>query len=108
MLPLHVAAGMGHTGAVEVLLSARAALDAKDAAHRGAVHSAAEAGHIATLRVLADKGADITAKDVQRQGPLDLARAHGHAAVAAFLKHGRHGRKKLLGTPELRSVATEL
>ena len=36
MLPLHVAAGVGHTGAVEVLLSARAALDAKDAAHRGA------------------------------------------------------------------------
>lgn len=88
------AAKNGDVGRVATLLTAGAAVGAKDAAGRTPLHLAAGGGHQATAQVLIEHGADINARDNAGNTPLDAAVANGHTGMAGFLqkKGGSAGR----------------
>eukprot|EP01116_Phalansterium_solitarium_P010802 TRINITY_DN260_c0_g3_i3.p1 TRINITY_DN260_c0_g3~~TRINITY_DN260_c0_g3_i3.p1 ORF type:complete len:1209 (-),score=478.65 TRINITY_DN260_c0_g3_i3:113-3739(-) len=68
--PLHIAAMLGKVQVVELLIKARADLDARDADGRTPLHWAATGDHAKVVRLLLDAGADVNAKDHYLATPL--------------------------------------
>lgn len=56
---LHIAAGAGEVGVVQLLLLKGAVLEAQDGVGRRAVHVAAQAGHVGVTGALLTAGADL-------------------------------------------------
>ncbi len=69
--PLHVAAGHGHIGCVEALLSKSIAVDIRNSANQTPLHDAARNRHPDVVRILLDHGADVNATDKMGTTPLE-------------------------------------
>jgi ankyrin repeat protein len=79
---LHYAAASGSDDVVHMLLSKRAALDARSPNETTPIMMAARGGHILTVKLLLDEGADATLKNDQGMTAIDFARASGRADIA--------------------------
>lgn len=89
MEPLAHAANSGHAAAVDVLLDAKADVNASCSDGRTALHRAATQGHVAAVEALIAKGAIVNAETHDELTPLHLASADGHlSAVKALLTAG--------------------
>jgi ankyrin repeat protein len=93
-IDIFVAAGLGMTGRVDVILESRPllirartsdGLTPLTYAGLTPLHLAARNGHTATTEVLLAHAAPVGVQDWQGHTPLHLAAAHGRAAVAALL-----------------------
>lgn len=76
-LRLHAAATAGDLVALEALISAGAALDARDGDGRTALMAATVARQAAAVRVLLDAGADVDIRDDRLDNPFLYAGAEG-------------------------------
>ena len=89
--PLHVAAGMGHVGAVAALLAVAGvrAADQADAEGTTPLYLAAQNGHGGTVAALLAARVDPDQPDREGATPLIIACKNNHAGVAAaLLDHG--------------------
>jgi hypothetical protein len=85
---LEVAATLGYTDIVRLLIDAGADLEASPTVtQRTALHRAAANGHAEVVQLLVDAGAKVDALSQIRQTPLDEALAAGHQDVAAILRN---------------------
>jgi S1-C subfamily serine protease len=83
--PLHIAAAIGRTSVVKLLLTKKVQVNAKDGEGRTPLHLAAEKGNTAAAEVLLLGKANIDAKDNDGDTPLHLAAANGRKAMAQML-----------------------
>jgi ankyrin repeat protein len=83
--PLHLAAGNGHRGVVQLFMGAGADCEAKDDERRTALMMAAKAGHGAVVEVLLHCGAEVGTKDKHGSSALHLAARLGHDHVVRIL-----------------------
>lgn len=112
--PLHAAAAAGDAATVEKLLSAGAAIDARDGSGATALLAATHANKIETAKVLIDAGADVNAKDNIEDSPYLYAGARGHLEILKMtLSHGadlksvnRYGGTALIPASERGHVET--
>jgi uncharacterized protein len=79
--PLVEAAARGDTAAVQRLLDAGAAVNARDGRGRNAVLAATQGGHVAAARLLVARGADVNAQDDIQDSAFLLAGARGHTEI---------------------------
>ncbi|KAM3955302.1 tankyrase [Aphomia sociella] len=87
--PLHFAAGYGRREVVEILISAGAALQARDDGGLQPLHNACSFGHADVVRALLAAGAAPAARDNWGYTPLHEAAAKGKVDVCiALLQHG--------------------
>lgn len=89
--PLHIAAGWERPEAVQTLIDAGAALDARDESGRTPLHAAADSPGAESLRLLLAAGADpfALADDFEGNGAMHYAvRAENSEAIAALLDAG--------------------
>jgi ankyrin repeat protein len=101
-LPLQAAAQLGNLRIVEMLSSAGAQINARNAKGRTALHLAVTGDHLDLIRFLIEKGAEINVRDVEGTSPLDDAVWRGYLdATAILLAHGA-----LLNEPEAKTGAT--
>lgn len=70
MTPVMLAASLGFSDIIQVLLLAACELECCDVSGRRALHLATEAGHIATVRLLLQSGADPSVGDKKKVTPL--------------------------------------
>jgi ankyrin repeat protein len=87
--PLHCATWKGHTGAVALLLSAGADVNAENTnEHWGTtpLHAAAHANQAAIATLLINHGADPLARDMAGQTPMHHTTFHKARAVAKLLQ----------------------
>ncbi|EKX45453.1 hypothetical protein GUITHDRAFT_87075 [Guillardia theta CCMP2712] len=84
--PLHYAAWHGKTDAVELLLSYKADINARNKDLKTALHLSASRGHLKTARLLARRGAFLTVRDKEGNTPLEVAEMWGKAQVAMLLE----------------------
>eukprot|EP00731_Ephydatia_muelleri_P013653 Em0007g963a len=108
--PLHIAAGLGHIGVLEYLLSKCQSnpeyVNVLDEIHATPAHDAVENGQTAALAVLLKYGADINIKDTEEKSPIDLATELNNTEIlnlltdfkqngqAALIKYKRSNGKK--------------
>ncbi|CAB1100077.1 unnamed protein product [Ectocarpus sp. CCAP 1310/34] len=87
---LHIAAGAGEVGMVQLLLLKVAVLEAQDGVGRRALHVAAQAGHVSVTGALLTTGADLDARfGTFRTSALQAAACNGRAGVVKMLiEHG--------------------
>lgn len=122
---LHIAAMLGHLGAVKQLSQADI-INQTDSQHETALHMACYRGHTTVVKALLTAGADINATTAFGDNPLSLAVFAGHKDIAKLLltqgadigdaNHNmlydavRHGDKQLVavlikkGFPQLNSI----
>ncbi|KAJ0170043.1 hypothetical protein K1T71_014649 [Dendrolimus kikuchii] len=87
--PLHFAAGYGRREVVEILITAGAALQARDDGGLQPLHNACSFGHADVVRALLAAGAAPAARDNWGYTPLHEAAAKGKVDVCiALLQHG--------------------
>lgn len=86
--PLHVAAALGRTEIVTLLLDAGASPKARDESRETPLHLAAAANQIEAIRLLLARGADVDAKGRDNMTPLLYAAARGHAEAGEALLEG--------------------
>lgn len=87
--PLHFAAGYGRREVVEILISAGAALQARDDGGLQPLHNASSFGHADVVRALLGAGAAPAARDNWGYTPLHEAAAKGKVDVCiVLLQHG--------------------
>jgi len=84
--PLHAAAANGHTEVVELLIAAKANVNARDTGGATPLVSAAAANHPDTVAVLLAHGADITARGPGGKTAAQIADERGYKEVAAALR----------------------
>jgi ankyrin repeat protein len=84
-VPLHLAATVGETSVVGVLLRAGADENTRDKGGRTPLHWAAFYGHVPVVELLVRAGADKNAQDSDRRTPLHWAAIENHTAVAELL-----------------------
>jgi ankyrin repeat protein len=85
--PLHSAAAAGQAETVQqLLLAARADLDAADSSGKSPLFAAAAAGHHAVVQLLLAAGADVDAADSSSKSLVYAAAAAGHHAVVQLLQ----------------------
>ena len=82
---LHVAATVGHTEGIRVLLEEGAVVSVRDAKLRTPLHEAAAGGHHLAISKLVAAGASLTAGDVAGDKPLHVAAYHGHEEAVRAL-----------------------
>lgn len=84
---LIVAAFLGHTALVTLLLAQGADIDAKDVTYHGRtpIIWASSNGHEAVVKLLLDKGADVEAKDMDHRTALMNAAVQGNEAIVKLL-----------------------
>ena len=82
---LHVAAALGHTEAIRVLLEYGAYVSVDDAKLRTPLHEAAAGGHHSAVSTLLAAGASTLAGDNGGNRPLHVASYHGHKNVVRVL-----------------------
>lgn len=70
---------------MQLLLEAKANVDAKANDGRTALHWAAENRHEAVVKLLLEKGAELESKDQDGQTALSCAEGKGHKAVVKLL-----------------------
>eukprot|EP00439_Symbiodinium_sp_Y106_P013137 s1573_g1.t3 len=85
MTALLVAARMGQTEMVRLLLHAGANKNLRDVGGRTALANAARVGHTEIVRLLVDFGADMDLQDRQSMTPLIHAASAGHAEIVRLL-----------------------
>ena len=85
--PLHVAAGAGHRGLVDLLLGHGASIDCRDELEQTVLHIAAGAGHRDVVGTLLDQGGDhmLEYPDLGGSTPLHYAAQNGHLFVIKML-----------------------
>lgn len=85
--PLHKAAQRGSVEIVNILLSAKIAVDieAKDKNGCTPLHDASLCKHVEVIKLLLGKGANREAKNNQEETPLHIASQCGHVKVARML-----------------------
>ncbi|MGV8122270.1 MAG: ankyrin repeat domain-containing protein [Candidatus Xenobiia bacterium LiM19] len=83
--PIHCAAGLGHLGIVEILISQGADNNAKDNFGYTPLHCAAKGGYIKTVELLISQCADINERENLGLSPLHWASAEGNIEVAKLL-----------------------
>ena len=71
--PLMLAAGLGYSRVVRILLNKGANVAMVDSSGMTALHWAAQGGHLAVTKLLVKAGADVEAKASQGCTPLNLA-----------------------------------
>jgi hypothetical protein len=81
----HWAATSAHLAAVQWLLDAGAAVDARNAGESTPLHTAAGGGHLAVVEELCRRGADRSAADDEGRTPMDNAVLRGRDEVVRFL-----------------------
>ncbi len=87
--PLHLAARNGHEDIVQLLLTSKADVNAKDDWQQTPLHFAAAYGHMAVVELLLANGAEVNAKNADNKTPLQCAVKNGNGDVAELLrKHG--------------------
>eukprot|EP00802_Teleaulax_amphioxeia_P018255 Tamp_18445.p1 GENE.Tamp_18445~~Tamp_18445.p1 ORF type:complete len:241 (-),score=38.43 Tamp_18445:345-1067(-) len=93
---LHYAAWQGRTGAIHVLISHGAAIDARNRDQKTPLHLCAGNGKATIIRALLRQGASLTLKDREGKTPLDTAEFWGNVEAAAALRQAAHeqGMKK--------------
>ncbi|KAK9839638.1 hypothetical protein WJX81_002250 [Elliptochloris bilobata] len=92
-LPLHEAAGAGHTGIVEDLLRRRSDPGVRDNAAETALLRAARRGFVGVVEALSTGGADVDAANSAGVTPLIASSFFGHEAVVrALLTRGANAR----------------
>lgn len=84
--PLRVAASMGQSAVLELLLSRRVAVDAADEFGDTALMAAARAGHAEVCQKLLAAGANARLRNRDRTTAADLAEARGFHSLAERLK----------------------
>jgi ankyrin repeat protein len=85
--PLILAAELGHTEIVALLLNLGAHVNDRDNYGQTACHQAASHNHAATLQVLVDRGANVNQRDQYRNSVLQLALGHvGDGCLMVLLK----------------------
>jgi len=82
---LHCAAGQGHHGVVELLLSRKADIQAADAEGRTSLHFAARRGHQDIVRILLSGGANAEVMDAKGRTALHFAAGYGSEKVVEML-----------------------
>jgi len=83
---LHLAAELGFTDIVKLLLAAGARADAVTSSDLLPLHQAAMNGHTDTVLLLLDAGSDINALNSQGVTPLDFAVYRGHERTAEEIR----------------------
>eukprot|EP00435_Cladocopium_sp_Y103_P070859 s202_g36.t1 len=83
--PLHCAADNGRTEVVELLVAAKAPLDAKNEKGWTPLHRAARDGHAEVVQLLLKSKAQVDVKKKEGRTPLHLAAANGHTEVVKLL-----------------------
>lgn len=83
--PLLWAAMEGHIETIEVLLTAGAQINARNAWNRTPLHVAARFGHVCVVRLLIDRGADKEARRDTNETPLHFAVEENHILVVTAL-----------------------
>jgi ankyrin repeat protein len=112
--PLHAAAAAGDAATVGKLLSAGAAIDARDGSGATALLVATHANRVEAAKALVDAGADVNAKDNIEDSPYLYAGARGHLEILKMtLAHGadlksvnRYGGTALIPASERGHVET--
>jgi ankyrin repeat protein len=89
--PLHAAVAGGNAGAVSLLLSRGADVNAIQHAGWTPLHGAAQAGHLEILRLLLEHGAETSARNDDGSTALALAERHGRDAAVALLREVEAG-----------------
>lgn len=85
MTPLHLAAYLGDSKAVQSLIEAGATIDLADRAGATALHRAAQGGDKTCVRALIKAGANVHATDVEQNTPLHYAAEYNAIAAAKVL-----------------------
>ena len=86
---LHLAAGMGHTAVVKLLLERGAQPDSTDEHGETPLHLAAQVGYPEVITALVNGGASVVAASEQGYQPLHMAAERGNVAAARqLLDHG--------------------
>jgi ankyrin repeat protein len=81
---LHVAARLGHSGVVELLIARGADIEIKNNGST-ALHLAAQQGHTQVVSILLDSGVGIESRDHHDSTALDSAAYEGHIHVISLL-----------------------
>ncbi|CAG5123838.1 unnamed protein product, partial [Candidula unifasciata] len=107
--PLHCAAAKGNTGIVEILLKAKANVNAEDEENWSPLHFAANTGHKKIVEILVRAGAHINATCKLGNTPVFYSNANGYHEVSKYLLECgatlKQGALQLL-IEKLRSVLT--
>lgn len=101
---LMVAAFLGRTEMVPMLLDFHADIDARDAGGETALMAAAGAGHADIVNLLLEKGADIGAVANDGSCALTRAQAKGHTGIADMLERAGHRHEGLRGATAMEGV----
>jgi len=107
--PLHLAAEIGHSSALEVLIDRRIVSDDVDEEGRTALHYGAKEGQVNAVRMLLNKGYECDKSDQSGSTPLHHAAVRGQTAVISeLLRRGanpsvrdKFGTASRLITPEI-------
>ena len=90
--PIHIAAELGHTDTIHLLLDNDVWIDSIDSLGRTALHMAALCGHVDVLRSLLLRGASMTSTDHKGWTPLHYATKHGRMeCLQLLLESGSDG-----------------
>ena len=83
---LHLAASKGHADTVELLLDAKANIEAENQYGQRALHIAALKGHVNIVKLLLARGAKVNRTNDFGVTPLETAKFKGHAEIVKMLQ----------------------
>lgn len=86
MRAIHIAASLGESALVELLLAAGASISERDGTGKTALHVATSWGETEVIRILLDNGAELDSRELQNDySPLMISALHGEFEIVKLL-----------------------